>query len=95
MPLAELQSEWVADLLEGKVGLPSKEEMKRDIQKERQTIRKRYVNSKRHTMQVDFYPYVAQLKKEMKQGHKRPPQQALNQFVKEPQAEANLTQAAL
>jgi thioredoxin reductase len=94
MPLAELQSQWVAELLEGKVGLPSKEAMKRDIEKEREAIHKRYVNSKRHTMQVDFYPYVAQVKKEMKQGHKRPPRQALTQFVEEPQADADLMQSA-
>ena len=68
MPLAELQSKWVADLLEGKVKLPSPEAMKKDIEKEREAIRKRYVNSKRHTMQVDFYPYVAQVEKERLRG---------------------------
>jgi hypothetical protein len=45
-------------------------------------------------MQVDFYPYVAQVKKEMKQGRLRPPRQALTQFVEEPQADADLMQSA-
>lgn len=73
MPLAELQSKWVADLLEGKARLPSRDTMHCDIAKEGEAMRKRYVNSNRHTIQVDYYPYVAQVKKEMKMGRFRPP----------------------
>ncbi len=75
MPLAELQSEWVADLLEGKASLPDEATMQRDIQRKEQAMRRRYVASKRHTIQVDFYPYARSLKRARKQGAKQPNQQ--------------------
>ncbi len=84
MPLAELQSKWVARYLLGKYALPSPSEMMQDIQREREEMRKRYGNSPRHTMQVDVEPYVVGVLKEMKRGAKRPhhtslivPQEAL------------------
>ena len=58
MPIAEAQSEWIADVLEGKVELPAADEMKRVIEREDERMRKRYVASTRHTIQVDFYPYL-------------------------------------
>ncbi|MGH2985727.1 MAG: NAD(P)-binding domain-containing protein, partial [Solirubrobacterales bacterium] len=58
MPIAEAQSEWTADVLEGKVGLPPVEEMERVIARERERMAKRYVASARHTIQVDFDPYM-------------------------------------
>jgi dimethylaniline monooxygenase (N-oxide forming) len=66
MPIAELQSEWIADVLEGKVPLPEPDEMKRVIEREDRRMRKRYVASKRHTIQVDFYPYMRVLRRERK-----------------------------
>ncbi len=71
MPLAELQSKWVASYLLGRYALPSPAEMKQDIQREREEVRKRYGNSPRHTMQVDVEPYVKGVLKEMKRGAKR------------------------
>ncbi len=66
MPLAELQSEWVADVLERKVRLPDRPTMMADIASEQAAMRKRYVTSKRHTIQVDGVPYKAQLREERK-----------------------------
>ena len=66
MPLAELQSEWVADVLEGSVRLPDRATMTTDIAEEQAAMRRRYVASKRHTIQVDGVPYKAQLKAERK-----------------------------
>ena len=71
MPLAELQSKWVASYLLGRYALPSPAEMMQDIQREREEVRKRYGNSPRHTMQVDVEPYVKGVLKEMKRGAKR------------------------
>ena len=68
MPLAEAQSEWIADVLEGKVGLPDREEMERTIARERERMAKRYVASKRHTIQVDFDPYMRALARERRNG---------------------------
>jgi dimethylaniline monooxygenase (N-oxide forming) len=66
MPIAERQSEWIADVLEGKVALPEPEEMKRIVQREDRRMRRRYVASKRHTIQVDYYPYMRVLRRERK-----------------------------
>ncbi|CAN5471232.1 NAD(P)-binding domain-containing protein [soil metagenome] len=66
MPLAELQSEWVADLLEGTACLPDRATMLTDIDAEQQAVRRRYVASKRHTIQVDGPPYKRRLKEERK-----------------------------
>ena len=68
MPLAEAQSEWVADLLEGKVGLPDREEMQRVIAHERERMARRYVASARHTIQVDFEPYMRVIARERRNG---------------------------
>ena len=68
MPLAEAQSEWVADLLEGKTTLPTKERMHEVIRREDARMAKRYVASKRHTIQVDFLPYMRTIKRERNGG---------------------------
>lgn len=68
MPLAEAQSEWIADVLEGKIGLPGRAEMERVIARERERMAKRYVASKRHTIQVDFDPYMRALARERRNG---------------------------
>ena len=71
MPIAEAQSEWVADLLEGKGELPPAEEMRAEIAEAAQKMRKRYVASKRHTIQVDFHPYLRELQRERKRATQR------------------------
>jgi hypothetical protein len=71
MPLAEAQSEWVADLLEGRATLPSEAEMRWEIDSYRRALEKRFVKSKRHTIEVDFLDYFAELKKEREAGAKR------------------------
>jgi dimethylaniline monooxygenase (N-oxide forming) len=68
MPLAEAQSEWVADLIEGNVRLPSKAAMRREIADFHRRLQKRYVKSKRHTIQVDFLEHLAELKKARSEG---------------------------
>jgi flavin-binding monooxygenase-like protein len=71
MPLAEAQSEWVADLLSGKGTLPAPDEMRQEILEAEKRMRKRYVASKRHTIQVDFQPYLRELKRERKRAAQR------------------------
>lgn len=66
MPLAEVQSEWIAKLLTGQVQLPSKESMRATIQQDRKKIKERYKDSPRHTIQVDFFPYKRLIQQEMK-----------------------------
>ena len=71
MPLAEAQGRWIAAYLRGEYRLPSQTAMEADIARERAQMFKRYVASKRHTMQVDFDNYLYDLGKEMKAGARR------------------------
>ena len=71
MPLAELQSIWVSKYLLGAYTLPPEAEMLRTIRHERDVMRKRYGNAPRHTMQVDFAPYVMSVRNEMRRGSPR------------------------
>jgi hypothetical protein len=64
MPLAEAQSEWVGDLVSGAGELPSYDDMRAQIAAYDDAIRKRYVASKRHTIQVDFHKYLAEIERE-------------------------------
>jgi hypothetical protein len=71
MPLAEAQSEWVCDHLQGRYQLPPKADMLADMERERTAMQRRYVASKRHTMQVDYDDYMFDLKRERKRGASR------------------------
>ncbi len=71
MPIAERQSQLIAAQLLGGYALPRAERMQSDIERKRDAMRKRYVASKRHTIQVDFDAYMHELATEMKKGAKR------------------------
>ncbi|MGZ4196698.1 MAG: flavin-containing monooxygenase [Solirubrobacteraceae bacterium] len=71
MPLAEAQGKWLASYLRGEYRLPSLAAMEADIRAERDRMFRRYVASKRHTMQVDFDNYLYELGKELKAGAAR------------------------
>lgn len=85
MPLAELQSIWISKYLLGEYALPPRQALLRDIATEREAGRKRFGNSPRHTMEVDYLPYVRGVKKEMQRGAKRSDKHALIQ--REPDAQ--------
>lgn len=63
MPLVEMQAEWLASLLTGKKQLPAKDKMIAWYEQNRKRMRKRYGDSGRHTLEVDFFPYLKRLKK--------------------------------
>ena len=71
MPIAEHQSTWVCDNLSGRYSLPAPVALRADIERERERMFKRYVRSKRHTMQVDFDDFLAALAKERRRGEER------------------------
>ena len=71
MPLAEAQAEWVADLVGGEGELPSYDEMRRQIRIYDEKVKKRYVASKRHTIQVDFHSYLAEIHRERRTSRAR------------------------
>jgi dimethylaniline monooxygenase (N-oxide forming) len=68
MPLAEAQGAWVGDHLLGYYALPSAAEVRADIAEDQESMRKRYVASKRHTIQVDYDDYLHDLAKERAEG---------------------------
>jgi Flavin-binding monooxygenase-like len=71
MPLAEAQGRWVAEYLRGGYELPPHAEMEAHMRRERDVMFKRYVASKRHTMEVDFDDYLHALRQERKAGRQR------------------------
>jgi len=71
MPLAEAQGSWVGDYLVGDYRLPSEGEIRAEIAADQAAMRKRYVTSKRHTIQVDFEDYMYALEKERAAGRER------------------------
>jgi cation diffusion facilitator CzcD-associated flavoprotein CzcO len=71
MPLAEAQGKWIAAYLRGEYHLPDPRALAKDVERERAKMFKRYVASKRHTMQVDFDNYLHELGKEMRRGADR------------------------
>ncbi len=71
MPLAEAQGRLLADYLRGAYRLPPRGRMLADIRREDAAMRKRYVASKRHTIQVDFDRYLHDLERERRRGEAR------------------------
>lgn len=63
-PLAEAQAAWVGDLIAGRCGLPDAAAMDREIDRDLARMRRRYVTSPRHTIQVDFHSYRALVRRE-------------------------------
>jgi hypothetical protein len=76
MPLAEAQSHWVADLLEGRCALPGPERMRQETGTYRARLARRYVTSTRHTIQVDAQAYLRELRAERRRGAARVRKQA-------------------
>ena len=68
MPVAELQSEWVADQLTGRYRLPSRAAMRQQADAERRHREQRFVASPRHTMEIDLHPYLRAIRRERRRG---------------------------
>ncbi len=71
MPIAERQSVLITETLRGRLELPSRSAMEADIAAKRRKMKKRYVASKRHTIQVDYDDYMRDLAKELEAGRER------------------------
>ena len=71
MPIAEIQSQWVADLLAGRATLPPEPEMNREIARYRTAIAKRYRRPAEQAIQVDFLAYVREIRRERRAGARR------------------------
>jgi hypothetical protein len=71
IPLMEYQAQWAGDLLTGACALPSEQEMREWIAADQAAMKRRYVRSARHTMQVDFWRYANALKMARRRGSGR------------------------
>ena len=71
MPIAEAQAKLVAACLSGRYRPPPPEVMRRVAEAERASVARRYVASRRHTMQVDFDAFMSALAKEHRAGRRR------------------------
>ncbi|NXJ68874.1 FMO5 monooxygenase, partial [Rostratula benghalensis] len=61
MPISELQCRWATRVFKGLNKLPPRHDMEADITQKREAMAKRYVKSQRHTIQVDYIPYMDEL----------------------------------
>ncbi len=65
MPLAEVQSRWIAELITGRCRLPDKNPMQLAVSRDNNRNKRRYNRSARHTLQVDFHPYREMIEREI------------------------------
>ncbi|MFJ1652792.1 NAD(P)-binding domain-containing protein [Streptomyces sp. NPDC088337] len=70
-PLLEPQAEWIAELIEGAVSLPSPADMTRAIARERRRHGTTYVSTYRHGIEIDFRSYRRTLRRERRAGRRR------------------------
>lgn len=70
-PATERQAALCGEYLLGKCQLPTPAEMQAEIDRDREAMFSRYVKSKRHTMQVDFTPFMKRLAREISEGAAR------------------------
>ncbi|KAE9551214.1 hypothetical protein FO519_005581 [Halicephalobus sp. NKZ332] len=61
MPISEMQARLFFAQFTGEVSLPSKESMLMSIASSKSKVQKRYYNSPRHTIQVDYSDYMDEL----------------------------------
>ncbi|XP_067085703.1 flavin-containing monooxygenase 5-like [Osmerus mordax] len=61
MPISEMQARWATRVFKGLNKLPSMANMLKDIKFKEETMAKRYVTSQRHTIQVEYAPYMDEI----------------------------------
>ncbi|ELU17934.1 hypothetical protein CAPTEDRAFT_222532 [Capitella teleta] len=61
VPIAEMQNRVACRVIKGECELPSAAAMWRDIKGKQSAMKRRYVASQRHTVQVDFTPFMDEL----------------------------------
>lgn len=61
MPIAEMQSRLAAGVISGSMKLPSRDVMWSDVRQKQAELKRQYVKSQRHTIMVDFLPFMDEL----------------------------------
>lgn len=68
IPLVEIQSRWLAGVLAGEIALPSQEAMQSEVREHWRGVKRRYVDSARYTLEVDYRDYATDLRADMASG---------------------------
>lgn len=71
MPIAEVQAQLIGQYLAGRYQLPKEEYMKKSMIRDHEAMKKRYVKSPRHTIQINCQEYTYGLHFELKRGSVR------------------------
>jgi hypothetical protein len=71
MPLAEAQTTWIAELITGRYRLPPIADVRSQLAADHERQKRRFYPSPRHTMEVDFDPYLWDLARERRRGAQR------------------------
>lgn len=75
-PISERQAVLAAEVIAGRCSLPPRDQMLAEMARDEAAMKKRYVRSKRHTMQVDFDPFMHRLSNVLRDGTRRAQQMA-------------------
>lgn len=67
IPLVEIQGRWIASVLSGGAALPDRAAMLREIEAHRARNARRYLDSGRYTLEVDFKDYAAEMAADLAQ----------------------------
>ncbi|XP_048064530.1 flavin-containing monooxygenase 5-like isoform X6 [Megalobrama amblycephala] len=65
MPISEMQARWATRVFTGLCKLPPMSAMLKDIRAKEEAMAQRYVAAQRHTIQVDYIPYMDELAKQV------------------------------
>uniref|UniRef100_A0A673MY53 Flavin-containing monooxygenase n=1 Tax=Sinocyclocheilus rhinocerous TaxID=307959 RepID=A0A673MY53_9TELE len=65
MPISEMQARWATRVFKGRCKLPPMSAMMKDIKAKEEAMARRYVAAQRHTIQVDYIPYMDELAKQV------------------------------
>lgn len=68
IPLVEIQSRWLAGVLSGQIVLPPRNAMQAEVNEHWRGVKRRYVDSARYTLEVDYRDYAAQMRSDMESG---------------------------
>lgn len=68
IPVAEAQSEWVADHATGRYRLPPRRAMRAQIAAYQRDRERRFLHTARHSMEIDLHPYLRAIRRERRRG---------------------------
>ncbi|PAV88177.1 hypothetical protein WR25_19751 [Diploscapter pachys] len=60
-PISEIQCRWTVKIFTDQITLPSKANMIKDIEKKKKVMKRRYFDSLKHTIQVDYIKYMDEI----------------------------------